>query len=148
ALEAQHGAFAGKPATLEDIQAALPADGALVGWVDLRPFGSRRSYHWACVVRKHGDPAWVQIPGSGRGGDWTKDDDRPIETLRTALAQTLPPWRGPAAQVARQRLEPLSPHLKAVKHLIILPSQDLASLPVEALVAAGPPELRNLVVSY
>ena len=149
ALEARYGAFAGKPAALEEIQAALPADAALVGWVDLRPGGSRPSYHWACVVRKHGDPAWVKIPGSGKGGDWTKEDDRPIETLRKALAdQDLPAWHGLAAQVARQRLEPLSPYLKGIKRLVILPSQDLASLPVEALVAAGPPELSKLVVSY
>ena len=149
ALEARYGAFAGKPAALEEIQAALPADAALVGWVDLRPGGSRPSYHWACVVRKHGDPAWVKIPGSGKGGDWTKEDDRPIETLRKALAdQDLPAWHGLAAQVARQRLEPLSPHLKDVKKLIVLPSQDLARLPVEALVAAGPPELSKLIVSY
>ena len=148
ALEARYGAFAGKPATLEEIQAAIPADAALVGWVDLRPGGSRPSYHWACVVRKHGDPAWVKIPGSGKGGDWTKEDDRPIETLRNALAQNLPTWPGLAAQVARQRLEPLLPHLKGIKRLIVLPSQDLAGLPVESLVAAGPPEISKLVVSY
>jgi CHAT domain-containing protein/tetratricopeptide (TPR) repeat protein len=148
ALEARYGAFAGKPTALKDIQAALPADAALVGWIDLRPRGPRPSYHWACVVRKYGDPAWVKIPGSSKDGDWTKEDDRPVAMLRDALARNLPAWRGLAAQVVRQRLEPVVPDLKEVKRLIILPSQDLASVPIEVLVAAGSAELSKLVVSY
>jgi tetratricopeptide (TPR) repeat protein len=148
ALEARYGTFAGKAAAFEDIQAALPADAALVGWIDLRPRGPRASYHWACVVRKRGDPVWVQTPGSGKSGDWTQEDERPIEALRNALAGNLPAWHGLAARVARQRLDPLLPHLDSIKQLIILPSQDLAGLPAEVLIAAGPLELSKLVVSY
>jgi tetratricopeptide (TPR) repeat protein len=148
ALETRYGAFAGKAVALGDIQDALSADAALVGWVDLKSRGTGLSHHWACVVRKHGDPAWVQIPGSGQKGDWTKEDDQPIEALRKALAQNLPAWHGHAAQVVRQRLEPLLFHLEGVQHLIVLPSQDLAGVPIEALLAAGPPELAKRVVSY
>src|SRR5262249_34237767 len=68
-LDAQYQAFAGKPATLEGIQQALSRDTALVGWLDVT------KNHWACVVRHEGDPTWVQIPGSGPGGAWTKEDE-------------------------------------------------------------------------
>ena len=46
--------------------------------------------------------------------------------------------------MARQRLAPLLPHLKGVKHLIVLPSRALAGVPVETLVAALPDGTRRI----
>jgi CHAT domain-containing protein len=143
ALDRRYQAFAGKPSTLEEIQKALPPGAAMVGWLDMT------GHHWACVVQREGDPIWVQIPGSGQGGAWTKEDEGFPGRLRDALADSQLAWRAPAAALARQRLAPMLPHLKGVKHLIVLPSRALAGVPIEALVAsdrgADPP---SLVVSY
>ena len=152
-LEERYRAFAGHPAGLAEVQDALPHDAALVGWVDLRSQGetypSKRLRHWACIVRKSGEPIWIQIPGSGAEGAWAQEDaDRPA-ALRAALSdETKASWRDLAATLARQRLEPLRPHLEGVRHLIVLPSAALAGIPVEALVAAWPGGRDRFVVSY
>ena len=53
-----------------------------------------------------------------------------------------------AVALGRQRLEPLLPHLKGVKRLIVLPSQSLKGVPIETLVAALPEGSPRPVVSY
>ena len=77
-LVRDHGPLAGQVARLNEIQAALPADAALVAWVDLKPRGPNAAdpdgEHWGVVVRSRGIPAWVPIPGTGPDGLWTKDD--------------------------------------------------------------------------
>jgi CHAT domain-containing protein/tetratricopeptide (TPR) repeat protein len=128
------------------IQAQLPADAALLAWVDLR--GAPRAAdpdgeHWACLLRRAGPPHWVRLPGGGPGGAWTADDDRlPERTLRAFRRGPDDP-HGEAAELARrlagQRLAPLEGHLRggadvpAVTRLIVLPSPGMAGLPVEAL---------------
>ena len=67
-IEAEHGAFGGKRASLEEVQAALPPDTALVGWVDVKTRNRGVSLHWACLVAAQGDPTWVRVPGSGPEG--------------------------------------------------------------------------------
>src|SRR5262249_34430923 len=69
-LGRKYRAAAGKASTLEDIQASLPPGVALAGWVDVR------DQHWACVVKREGAPAWVEIPGSGPGGAWAQEEAR------------------------------------------------------------------------
>jgi hypothetical protein len=129
-LDQEYQALAGKPSTLEEIQKALSSDAALLGWLDVK------NHHWACVVRHGDDPLWVQIPGSGSGGDWTKEDEERSGNLRAALVGHQLAWGAPTAALARQRLAPLRSHLKGVRHWIVLPSQSMAGLPIEALVAA------------
>ncbi len=146
-IEAQHGAFGGKRASLEEIQAMLPPDAALLGWVDLAPLNRSESVHWVCLVGAQGDPIWARVTGSGPDGAWTDQDDQRRDQLRTALLGKGPGWRELAAAVARQRLTPLKPHLNRLRRLIVLPSRDLGGIPVEVLLEAwtdGPP----LVVSY
>jgi Flp pilus assembly protein TadD len=143
ALDRKYQAYAGKPSTREDIQKAVPADAALVGWLDVK------RQHWACVVRHQGDPTWVKIPGMGNDGAWIKEDEERPGRLRDALAGHQPAWRTAAEALARQRLAPLMPHLKGVKHLIVLPSQALAGVPIETWVASGSHgDAPDLVVSY
>jgi CHAT domain-containing protein/tetratricopeptide (TPR) repeat protein len=146
AIEAQYGAFGGKIASLQEIQAVLPPDTALVGWVDVKRTGSV-SLHWACLLGARGDPVWVKVPGSGPDGEWTERDDRRLDDLRRALLAKDSVWRESAAQIARQRLAPLKPQLDGLRRLIVLPSPELAGIPVEVMLGAwtdGPP----LVVSY
>ena len=128
-------------ASLADIRAALPADTALVAWVD------REDEHWACVVRSAGDPAWVRLPGSGENGAWISDDATISSQLRTALKLAASPNPIEAAspvatlgnihrltsQLAAQRLAPLAPHLEGVRQLYVIPTGVMAGVPVETL---------------
>ena len=61
---------AGAVYALDRIQAQLPADAALVGWLDLKTSpkaADPRGDHWACVVRRRGAPRWVRIDGHRAG---------------------------------------------------------------------------------
>jgi len=150
-LVADHGPLAGQVARLNEIQAALPADAALVAWVDIPPVGPNAAdpdgEHWGVVVRSRGIPAWVPIAGTGASGFWTKDDTGLGGRVRTELrrlpgAGAADPW--PLVDRLRtQRLEPLAKALgatadglPAARRLIVLPSRAMVGIPVEALLAS------------
>src|SRR5271157_2474037 len=144
-FESKYGALAGQPATLEAVQKALPEGTALVGWIDQDP------YHWACLLRHSGDPVWVQLPGSGKDGAWTKEEEARTQRLRVELdPQTTRGNARPLAEaVARQRLEPLNEHLKGVNRQVVVNSPGLAGVPVEVLMAAWPdPAWAGITVAY
>jgi tetratricopeptide (TPR) repeat protein len=158
-LNQKHGALAGQVARLAETQAALPADVALVAWVDLPPRGPNAAdpggEHWGVVVRFRGIPAWVPIPGTGPGGRWTQDDTALADRVRTELGH-----RPDAASIdlrplverfRAQRLDPMAralgpsaDGLPPARRLIVPPSRAMAGIPVEALLA--PDDTR--VVSY
>ena len=121
-LEKDYGPLAGRVATLNEIQAALPADAALVAWVDVPPAGPNAAdpdgEHWGVVVRSRGVPSWVGIPGTGPKASWTKDDIGLADRVRTELrrrpgtgAADMPPL---IARLRKQRLEPLAEALGAM----------------------------------
>jgi len=142
---------AGQVAKLNEIQPALPADAALVAWVDLAPRGPNAAdpggEHWGVVVRSLGIPTWVPIAGTGPDGLWIKDDARLAGRARTELRSR--PGTGSAALppllegLRTQRLEPLAKALSATtdglppaQRLIVLPSREMAGIPIEALLPA------------
>jgi CHAT domain-containing protein len=161
ALAQRHGPAAGQVYNLARIQAQLPADAALLSWIDFQgrpkavdPHGE----HWACVVRQRGEPVWVKLPGSGLQGAWTADDNQLSDKVRELLAR--PPadvtvtWQDQTSRLYRQRLAPLAKSLGAttdlpsVRHLIILPSEWMAGVPVEAVVAARTDQQPAYTISY
>jgi CHAT domain-containing protein/tetratricopeptide (TPR) repeat protein len=130
-FELKYGPLAGQPVTLDATHAELDDATALVGWVDVPRF------HWACVVRRSGDPIWVEICGRGKEGAWTKHDETLAGRLYAAMAsRSGGDWRALAAELARQRLAPLEPHLKGMRRVVVVHSPGLAGLPVEVLFAA------------
>jgi hypothetical protein len=163
-LVKDHGPLAGQAAQLKEIQAALPADAALVAWVDLAWVGPNAAdpdgEHWGVVVRARGIPAWIAIAGTGPQGLWTKDDAELAGRVRTGLRIRPGAGRGdvrPLVERSRtqadlqplvdklriQRVEPLSKALGAsadglppARRLIVLPSPAMAGIPIEALLAA------------
>lgn len=152
-LARKYGAAVGQRYELERIQSQLPADAALVAWLDVngRPnYVTPLGEHYACVVRRHGPPAWVQLPGSGPQGAWTEEDQGLPNVVLTALMNPKSEWQAVARRFARQRIAPLQPLLAAkdgqpqVKHLIVLPSVRLSTIPVEALLTKED----DLSVSY
>jgi Flp pilus assembly protein TadD len=127
---------------LNRIQVELPADAALLFWIDLRtraktvdPLGD----HWACIIRRLGTPTWVRLVGSGPGQAWTEDDDRLPQQVQQALAHGENDWRDLAHRLAAQRLVPLQPALAAttelppVSRLITVPAGRMAGIPLDAL---------------
>jgi CHAT domain-containing protein/tetratricopeptide (TPR) repeat protein len=140
-LAARYGMSAGRVYEPDRIQKQLPEDAALLGWVDLPAepkWHDPKGDHWACLVKRQGDPVWVQLTGSGPKGEWTEEDDQlPAKARRAFAARPDDPnsveWIPPAARLQSQRLEPLLVHLEGVRHLIVLPSARMAGVPVEAL---------------
>jgi len=151
-LVREHDALAGEVAGLGKIQAALPADAALVAWVDIAPAGPNAAdpdgEHWGVIVRSRGIPDWVPIAGTGPVGLWTKVDNGLARQVRTELRSR--PGDGPAdlqslvERLRAQRIEPLAKALGATAdglppaaRLVVLPSRAMAGIPVEALLAPG-----------
>jgi tetratricopeptide (TPR) repeat protein len=149
-LARDHGDLEGHVASLGEIQAALPADAALVAWVDILPIGPNAAdpdgEHWGMVLRSRGVPAWVPIVGTGPDRLWSRDDVELANQVRTELRKR--PDGDPAdllpliGRLRTQRLEALAKALGATadglptaRRLIILPSRAMAGLPVEALLA-------------
>ena len=140
------------------IQAELAADAAIVGWLDLKTqpgAADPKGDHWACVVRRIGQPVWVRITGSGPDQAWTKSDDELAGRVRKLMSDNQPAeGRQPLADLARQRLDPLTNvlaargDLPAVKHLIVLPSPALDGIPIESLLESRPAGLPRFLVSY
>ncbi len=158
-LVQEYGALAGQVANLDEIQAALPPDAALVAWVDIRPAGPNAAdpdgEHWGVVVRSRGIPFWIPISGTGPKGLWTNDDNELAGRARTELR--IRPGAGSAdprplvERLRTQRLDPLAEALGArrdglppARRLVVLPSRAMAGIPVEALL--GPDDTRT--VSY
>jgi tetratricopeptide (TPR) repeat protein len=153
-----HGVRAGEVASLSEIQAALPADAALIAWVDVAPEGPSPADpdgdHWGVVVRPRGVPAWVPIAGTGPGGLWTKDDNALLGHVRAELRRRSGGSDDLKTLLARLRarcLDPLAGALAStadglpqVRRLIVLSSRGMAGIPVEALLAADDPR----TVSY
>jgi tetratricopeptide (TPR) repeat protein len=146
-----HSALVGRIATLNEIRAAVPADAALVGWVDIPPAGPNAAdpdgEHWGVVVRSKGIPIWVAMAGTGKDGQWTADDTGLANRARTVLQAR--PGTGTEAlapllvRLRSQRLAPLVKALgaasdgqPAARRLIALPSRAMAGIPIEALLAA------------
>jgi tetratricopeptide (TPR) repeat protein len=140
-LEEKYGPVEGKVFDRETIQAALPANAALIAWIDVPATpkaADPNGEHWAILLRSQGQPIFERLSGSGPGGAWTEDDAALPRRLRSALQKPRGDWSEPAKQLSERRLKPLSRHLAAgkelpaVRHLIALPSEALAGVPLEA----------------
>jgi CHAT domain-containing protein/tetratricopeptide (TPR) repeat protein len=139
-LEKQYGPVAGQVYDQATIQAALPLDAALVGWIDLKTqpkAADPNGEHWAVVLRARGAPIWVRLAGSGPKGAWTAADMHLPGDLPFARPDPSRPWQGPADRMGKQRLQPLAAPLGAhdglppVRQLIILPSAAMVGVPLE-----------------
>ncbi len=157
----KYGVSAGAVFDLKRIQSALPANAALLAYLDVNvppQTADPRGESWACVVRSHGEPAWVRVNGSGPGGAWTDEDtalpEKVMRLLRDDPGADLEGWHELTRRLAELRLSPVEPllaatdDLPAVRHLIVLPSPFLDGVPVEALLAARHGENPPYGVSY
>ncbi len=135
-LEKKYGPVAGRVFSRAQIQSALPPESAFIAWLDI--VGQPKSAdpngeHWAILLRSSGDPLWIRLGGSGEKGSWTEADAHLPFRLREALQSPRGVWQPLAERLRRQRLDPLTQHLKGVKHLIVLPSTAMAGVPLEVI---------------
>jgi Tfp pilus assembly protein PilF len=160
-LAKRYGVPTGQVYDLARIQARVPADSALIGWLDIPAepkAADPNGEHWACILRRRGDPAWVRLAGSGPKDAWTEADDHlPVKVRETVIQQpgeATAKWRELTGQLYTQRLAPLTKHLSptadlpAVRHLIVLPSPALAGVPVEALIEVRTDKEFPTTISY
>ncbi len=124
-----------QPVTLEAVRAALPADSALIEFVNYQRLpgsltyknNSGESRYIAYVVRSSGK---VQSKELGEA----EKLDRAIDAYRQALRD---PDRNDVKQIARDLdekiLQPLRPLLGDTSHLLISPDGQLSLMPFEAL---------------
>jgi tetratricopeptide (TPR) repeat protein len=118
------------------VQKHLRADAALLLWLDAA------DEHFACVLRKEGQPRFVRLPGSGKDGTWTNEDWQLASRVHAAVRQTGKSAADPlklVEQLRKQRLTAVQKHLKAdgklpaVRRLVVLPTGWMAFVPVELL---------------
>jgi CHAT domain-containing protein len=137
-LEKTYGPAVGQVYELDKIQAHLAADAALIVWVDIagRPDAKDpNGEHWGVVVRHKGAPVWVRLEAA-HDGKWGEKDKLLPWNARQALRT---PQDDPAPALYalyKQRLQPVEKHLQGVKHLIVLPSQAMAGITLEAVTDA------------
>ena len=77
AMGKRYGPVGGQIFDRAAIQAALPRDAALVGWIDLpgEPKGKApNGEHWAVLLRSAGDPVFVPLPRTGAAATWSDAD--------------------------------------------------------------------------
>ena len=126
--------------TLARVQAAIPADTALVAWVDATAGSVGVQEHWGCVIRSAGDPFWERLPGCGTEKAWTRDDDTLPRRLWQALVgegTTAPASPASVTSLSRQlhaqRIAPLEKHLTGVTRLYLMPVGALAGVPFDVI---------------
>lgn len=123
-------------APLSRIQKSIPDDAAMVIWIDLSNRSGRIEEHWACVVRSTGAPVWEKIKGLRPPEVWSKFDHELPGGLRVSapLARYNPDTLAMVARVLRhQRLTPLLKHLDGVKSLYVIPTGQMAGVPLELM---------------
>src|SRR5262249_45079249 len=110
----------------------------------------RKGDHWACLVKRSGDPIWVQLRGTGTEDTWTEEDEARSRRFRRAIASRpddpRAEWKDLAHQLSDERLKPLEKYLSGIRFLIVLPSEQMAGVPVEALTNAAVPD--RYTISY
>jgi len=137
-LRARSGAFwrLSDLPTVEEVQARVPAGGALVEIVAYQPTtweGRQPERYVAYVLRPSGAPAWVDLGAVAAV-------DAVVEPLLRALSRPRMRWGGTGRAQAREAFDrlvaPLEPHLGGARHLLVSADGLLHLLPLGAL--SGP----------
>ncbi|MCA9216223.1 MAG: CHAT domain-containing protein [Planctomycetales bacterium] len=135
---------------LERVQSSLDVDEAIASWIGVWFDQQQRGEIWACVVRKSGDPQWIELAGSNKDGSFAMEEmRRDHDVLRAMLTDGKSSTRWDAEGVERlasERFHPIEKALHAkngmpaVRRLIVtLPGA--GDLPLEVLTV-------NYAISY
>ena len=126
---------------LTRVQRSLREGEAIVGWLDEElPEGTPHAY--AYVIRSRGAIDWTRLPcdrteiRAERSERYTSFRDAMVEAGASGFAIEADFSRAEAQRLWRERLAPLQQQLQGVTTLILVPSDAMAALPVDALVDA------------
>ncbi|GJM43161.1 MAG: hypothetical protein DHS20C21_00030 [Gemmatimonadota bacterium] len=114
---------AGRPFSLERVQAALDETCVIVGWVDA-DLGGGNTASWAWLIGAEKTVEWFRLPEEGTASE---------QELKTSIAE---PWLdpGPAARaVWSARFGPIEDRLQGIEQLIVVPSGPMMGVPIEVL---------------
>jgi CHAT domain-containing protein/tetratricopeptide (TPR) repeat protein len=144
-MAGEHPVTEGASYSLERVQRALPADAAILGWVDIE-IAPGRPEAWAYVVRSSGPVAWGACPLSGGS------PARRTARFRDELADPRSSRAG-AAREARglwsKRVAPVAQALDGITRLVVIPSGAMLGVPVETLIDGDGTLLRDrFAISY
>lgn len=133
AIAARETAAGSEPIGLQTLQAALAPSRALLGWLDASsPVGEGDA--WGYVVRDRGPVRWVPLPGPGAA---RRNVAAVLEHMAQTGASALGSGSSNDVDVALEalgddRLAPLAPQLDGARELVVVPSSDMAGVPIEA----------------
>jgi CHAT domain-containing protein/tetratricopeptide (TPR) repeat protein len=155
-LAAKYPVTQGQAFPLERIQAAMTDETALVGWLCVKPLGTK-STSWAYIIRSTGPVRWIRVcSGVGTADEATRGEGA-RRFWGTLAALSSWPFRTTAVtQITQDAMDvwaawlgPLAPHLDGVHKLVIIPSGPMLGVPVEALVDSEGSYLGDLYeISY
>lgn len=145
-LSSQVGIAPDKVYSLEQIQAQLSPDTALLAWLDPlegQPDEEINDGQGVCLVRASGDPILINMEHSGPNDPWGKLGEYLLEdSLRkfsAAPENRDAHWESAANLVYVDRFRAVDKRLTAksdlpeVKRLVVLPSGHLSGVPIEVL---------------
>jgi CHAT domain-containing protein/Tfp pilus assembly protein PilF len=120
----------GQAVPLESIQRILEPQTAIIGWCDteVRP---GKPEIWAYMIRAQGSVQWARAKHTTTAGA--------CRNLRRALArpdESIVALKRDSHTVWTERIEPLIPFLKDVRHIVVVPSGTMLGLPIETLTDA------------
>jgi CHAT domain-containing protein len=125
-----------RPVTLESVQAALPADAALLEFTTYRPFDFRTgidaeqlgSPHYAVyIVRREGAPIGLDLGEASQ-------IDASVSRLREMLRDPRRDVASASRDLFTRIMKPVEPELSHVRRLLISPDGELDLLPFESLL--------------
>lgn len=134
-IAAKYPVAEGQSFELQRVQAALTAEDAIIGWLDVSAKDGE-SDSWGYVIRDRGPVVWAKLPSHPP----SPSDSLPFRrarALRDDLASpAFPPREVPPAarDLWVERIEPLIPALDEVRELAVIPSGAMLGIPVEALI--------------
>jgi CHAT domain-containing protein/Tfp pilus assembly protein PilF len=132
-VAAKYPVSEGQAFPLERVQGALPANAALIGWIDLE-LGAGRFHSWVYVVRSEGPVVWAR---SGPAPPARYQPLRESQSFREGLAsaRSSPVGLGRDARAMwAHRIEPVADAIADVEELVVIPSGAMLGVPVETFV--------------
>jgi CHAT domain-containing protein/Tfp pilus assembly protein PilF len=118
---------------LSRVQAALPADAAIVGWIDVAAAGGSFD-SWVYAVRSEGPVKWARCGSASPG---RSSPFRESKNFREQLAtpRSSPVGVGRDARgLWTHRIAPIEEAVADVRELVIIPSGAMLGMPVETFV--------------
>jgi CHAT domain-containing protein len=140
-IAAKYPVTEGQAFQLDRVQKALTGETALLGWLNVE-MGIGEPESWGYVIRDSGAVNWVRFARPPQ----TPDDKSPAKRtrqFRDAL-NVAASWQervtdvheinSCAMEVWTEWVSPLVPYLDGVKNLVVIPSDPMLGIPVEALM--------------